>query len=117
MGLDYVKLGGDSKEVVRGILRRANVVIATGRASLEAMACGAAVVIADDRAYQGPLIDCSPFDSMKRNYSGRGGIDATSGNMRMAIDEAIGRGNIRSHVEKHHDAKEITKRILECLHS
>jgi glycosyltransferase involved in cell wall biosynthesis len=111
-GLSYAHLRGDTPEVVRDTLQRASVVVATGRAAVEAMACGAAVVIADDRPYQGPLLDPDPIGAMTRNYSGRGGFVPTREAMRQAIEAA--RGDLRAHVEAHHDVRRVTARILEC---
>lgn len=113
-GLGYAHLRQESSEVVRDTLRRSAVVIATGRAAVEAMACGAAVVIADDRPYQGPLLDPDVIGAMKRNYSGRGGFVPTADQIRAEIELAMERGCLRSHAEEHHDAREITKRILDC---
>ena len=114
-GLGYAHLRGESPETVRHVLQRAEVVVATGRAACEAMACGAAVVIADDRPYQGPLFDPNPIDAMTRNYSGRGGREATEQNVLGGIADALERGSLRAHVEQHHDARDITARILECI--
>lgn len=113
-GLEYMHLRAETPERVREVLKQSAVVVATGRAAVEAMACGAPVVIADDREYQGHLLDPDPFAAMRRNYSGRGGIAATPPAMRQAIDAAIARGSLRSHAEQHHDARAIVREI-ECL--
>lgn len=113
-GLGYVHLRTDTPEVVRDTLQRAAVVVATGRAAVEAMACGAAVVIADDRPYQGPLLDPDPIVSMTRNYSGRGGCVCDRYSIEIALAAALRRGSLRAHVEAHHDVRRVTARILEC---
>lgn len=114
-GFAYAHLRDESPEVVRDTLQRSAVVVATGRAAVEAMACGAAVVIADDRPYQGPLFDPNPMDAMRRNYSGRGGVEATQQNVLGGIADALERGSLRAHVEQHHDAREVTRKILALL--
>ena len=113
--LSYVHLRNECPEIVRDRLQRASVVIATGRAAVEAMACGAPVVIADDRPYQGPLLDTDTLGAMARNYSGRGGVVPTPEWMRDVIGVARERGSLRAHAEAHHDAREVTARILDCL--
>ena len=105
-----------TKETYRGVLealRQSAVVLATGRAALEAMACGCAVIIADHRhQYQGALFDPDTLGAMHRNYSGRGGITPTAQNIETAIREATQTGSLRAHVEQHHDAVKIAAEIL-----
>ncbi len=113
-GLEYRHVRAETPERARDVLRESAVVVATGRAAVEAMACGAAVVIADEREYQGPLLDPDPLAAMTRNYSGRGGIAATPPAMRAAIGAAIERGSLRRHAEQHHDAH-IIQREISCL--
>lgn len=112
--LSFTHLHDATPEVVRDTLRKAAVVVATGRAACEAMACGAAVVIADDRQYQGPLLDLNTTGAMARNYSGRGGAIPTPQTMLAAVVRAMEVGSLRSHAEAHHDARHVTARILEC---
>lgn len=97
---------------VRDSLRRAHVVIATGRAVVEAMATGVPVVIADHRGYQGPLLSLDTEGQMARNYSGRGGEAPTRESLDQAIDAAIERGSLRAHAEKHHDVRQIVDGLL-----
>ncbi|MBB1060424.1 glycosyltransferase [Marilutibacter spongiae] len=100
---------------LRHMLRRSVCVLATGRAALEAMACGVPVVICDHRsAYQGPLLDPDTLGSMARNYSGRGGVEPTPEIVAEAVQAAVGRGSLRDHVAQHHDAGTVTKQILEA---
>ena len=114
-GLQFVHLRTAGAGQVRDTLRQSRVVVATGRAALEAMACGAPVVIADDRPYQGPLLDPDTLGSRARNYSGRGGLRPTAENMNRAIDQAVQAGSLRSHVEAHHDARKIVQELLCCI--
>jgi hypothetical protein len=79
------------------------------------MACGAPVVIVDDRPYQGPLHDPATLGSRARNYSGRGGIKPTAENINHAIDAAVQAGSLRAHVEAHHDARKIVQELLCCI--
>lgn len=115
LGLHYQHIRDLSPHAVRDALRRSAVVVATGRAALESMACGAPVVIADDREYQGPLMHAGDIiECMKRNYSGRGGIVPDPKSMIDAITAAMADGSMRDHVIEHHDVKKITRQIL-CL--
>lgn len=100
---------------LRQVLQHSACVIATGRAALEAVACGAPVVICDHRsAYQGPLLDTDTIGSMMRNYSGRGGVEPNHENVKAEIQKAIATGSLRSHIEQHHDARKIVEELL-CL--
>jgi hypothetical protein len=112
MGLEYIHVHKDAPEAVRKVLQRSAIVVATGRAACEAMACGAPVVIADDRVYQGPLLDPDPIGAMTRNYSGRGGFVPGPAEMKAAIQAAMQRESLRGHVEQHHDARKITEELL-----
>lgn len=114
MNLAYVHLKNSDEPTVREFLRQAACVVATGRAACEAMACGAPVVIADHREYQGPLLDCDTVGAMERNYSGRGGTIATEPAIRQAINDAINRGSLRQHAERFHNSQHIAEQIL-CL--
>lgn len=116
--LPYAHLRGVSALDARAAMRKAAVVIATGRAALEAMACGAPVVIADHRsAYQGPLLGGDLEVDRRNNYSGRGGVENPSTEMLCeAIKAAMSSGfDWRGYVATFHDSREITKELLQCL--
>lgn len=114
-GMEYRHLKAQTQQECREVLWQSAIVVATGRAAVEAMACGASVIIADDRGYQKPLLDNDTTGAMQRNYSGRGGITANEVNVRQAIVDAIQhRPNYINHVYQHHDAQRITKEIM-CL--
>lgn len=103
----------DSRSV-REILRASACVLATGRAALEAMACGAPVVLCDHRsAYQGPLMDLDLEGASTRNYSGRGGVTPTPDLVRGAIVMAMAGGSRRRYVETNHNVVDIVDQILE----
>jgi hypothetical protein len=87
-------------------------VLASGRCAVEAMACGVPLVVADERHYQGPLLDPDAVGSMLRNYSGRGGVVPTTENLAAAVQAAIERGSLRAHVEKHHGAAQVVDQLL-----
>lgn len=110
--LGFAHLRKLSPVAVRDTLQRSAVVVATGRAAVEAMACGAAVVIADDRPYQGPLLDPDTLGAMARNYSGRGGVRPSAESMRRAIDAALELGSLRAHAEQHHDVRQVVEQLL-----
>lgn len=114
LGMTFRHMDGVTHAQAREALSAAACVLATGRAALEAMACGAPVVICDNRnAYQGPLLDPDLCGAMRRNYSGRGGIPPTRDNVAEAVLEAIADGSQRSWVEEHHDVREIVPQLLE----
>lgn len=113
MDLEYIHLRNASHTIVREHLRQSACVIATGRASLEAMACGVPVVIADHRSsYQGPLLDLDTEGSMARNYSGRGGVVPDYPNLTKAIIDAIDVGSRREHVERFHNVVNVVDYLL-----
>ena len=114
--LEYQHVRNLESRAVREILRRSACVLATGRAALEAMACGAPVVLCDHRsAYQGPLMDLDIETAATRNYSGRGGVMPTRQNVTGAINAAISRGNMRRYVEDNHNVVDIADQILEFV--
>lgn len=112
--LEYRHVRNLDSRAVRDILRRSACVLATGRAALEAMACGAPVVLCDHRsAYQGPLMDLDHTTAATRNYSGRGGITPTLHSVREAIKHSIKHGSRRRYVEDTHNVVDIADQILE----
>lgn len=110
-GLEYVHLKSAKPAECREVLQRSAIVVATGRAALEAMTCGACVVIADAREYQAALVDFNAAGSMSRNYSGRGGVRATPESLEIAVERALDVGPLLNHVWEHHDAKRIVDDI------
>ena len=114
LGMTYTHLRDVTHAQAREVLRGAACVLATGRAALEAAACGAPLVICDHRsAYQGALLDGSPpEETMRRNYSGRGGCAPDPRTVTAAIKLAMGSDVWRSHVVKHHDASKIAEGLL-----
>lgn len=115
LGLRYIHVQKESHEVARDILQQSAVVVATGRGACEAMACGASVVICDDRGYQAPLLDPDTLGSMNRNYSGRSGITPTAENVLEACHKAIEAGSLRGHAEAHHDVRDIADQLLKAV--
>ena len=115
LGMTYRHVGNVTHEKARDALRSAACVLATGRAALEAMACGVPVVLCDHRsAYQGPLLDPDLEGAIERNYSGRGGIVPTPENVSEAVMEAMAEGPRLDWVREHHDAREVTAQLLEA---
>ena len=120
LGLRPLRLSKDAPPRIRDILRGAGLVMASGRAACEAMACGAPVVICDNRSrYQEALLDPNIEAAMMRNYSGRGGVRPDVEPFLAAAKAALARGGAwhRVHAEKHHDAATIASQILEILHA
>lgn len=114
MGHSFKHVKSATPVQAREALHKAACVLATGRAAVEAMACGAPVAICDERNYQGPLVAYSIPSQMAENYSGRGGVVATRETVKAAIENAIRAGSQRRHVEAHHDSRKIAEQIL-CL--
>ncbi len=113
--MPYHHLRNSDPDGVRGILRKSACVLATGRAALEAMSCGAPVVLCDHRsAYQGPLMDLDIEGAMTRNYSGRGGVAPTTENVRQAIEAAMSGRSMRGRIFKHHNVETIVDQLLEA---
>ena len=112
MRLEFYHVHRATPEQAREILQASVCVLASGRAALEAMACGVPVVICDHRNYQGPLLDPDTLGAMTRNYSGRGGIEPGEHKLREAICRAMDAGSLRSHVEKNHNAVDIVRQLL-----
>ena len=97
----------------RHFLWRSLVVFATGRAALEAMACGVPTVIYDHReAYQPALMGENLNDEMKNSYSGRSGYTPSAEQVLAKTKEAIKQTNWREWVAKHHDVKQIVSQLL-----
>jgi hypothetical protein len=114
LGLEYLHVRDARPKVARELIHQAACVLATGRAAVEAMACGVPVVICDDRNYQGPLLDPDTLGAMQRNYSGRGGVVPTVPLLTGAIELAIAAGSRRAHVETHHDVRDVVDQLLCC---
>lgn len=109
LNLQYRHVKNSTPREVRDALRQSACVLATGRAALEAMACGAPTVICDDRGYMPPLLDTDLEHAMRHNYSGRGGITPTPENVLEAIKAA--KPNT-FHVAKFHLARGIALQLL-----
>lgn len=115
LGLTFQHVSAVTPEQARDALRGAACVLASGRAALEAMACGAPVVICDHRsAYQGPLLDRDIGHAMLQNYSGRGGVAPDVEAVIGAVQDAISWGDDLGHVRAVHDARKIVPRLLEA---
>lgn len=110
LGQPYRHVYNATAEEARDMLAGAALVFASGRAALEAMACGAITVIYDHRsAYQGPLADHDIERQMRNSYSGRGGINPTLPDLVEMIAQAKPR---RDWVESHHTARWIVQELI-----
>lgn len=113
LGLQFVHVRNATPEQAREAMRRAQCVLATGRAALEAAACGAPVVICDHRsAYQGPLAAPFGLSQARQNYSGRGGFAPDAESMRRMIECAMPAEGWRQYVQTHHDVREVVRQLL-----
>jgi glycosyltransferase involved in cell wall biosynthesis len=115
LGFRFVHLRKATHRQARDMMLSASIVCASGRAALEAMACGAPTVICDYRPYNsGPLI-CSDLKTARaHNYSGRGGLEFTAERAIEAILSAEKMQTPREYVIEHHDAARIAGEILEA---
>jgi glycosyltransferase involved in cell wall biosynthesis len=115
IGMPFKHVQRVNHEGARESLSRARVVIATGRAALEAMACGTPTVIYDHRAaYQGPLMDGDLSRQMRNSYSGRGGVDPSVDDLAREIERVmlIPAERWRKWVVDFHDARKIVKELI-----
>lgn len=114
LGLQFVHVRNATPEQARGMLRDAAVVLASGRCAVEAMACGAPVVVCDDRPYQGPMLDMEGEEAMPRNYSGRGGATPDVESVLRVVKSERMTTVWRAHAERHHDVRQIVPQLLEA---
>ena len=115
-GWPYRHVHGLTHEQAREALQTSVCVYATGRAALEAMACGAPTVIYDHRAaYQGPLMGPQSLTANMRNsYSGRGGKQPSQIGVQKRTEWAMQQTGWRNWVAEHHDSRRVTEGLL-CL--
>lgn len=113
LGLPYRHVKNVTHEQARQLLRSSALVFATGRAALEAMACGAPTVIYDHRStYQGPLL-CEGLERQKKNsYSGRGGAEPDLAAVVRVARARMNGGSSRLWVKACHDARKIVQKLL-----
>lgn len=114
--LEYRHVHDASPLEARELLTRAALVFASGRAALEAMACGAAVVVYDHRsAYQPPLLGMGATRQMAQSYSGRGGVRNPTP-QRVAAEAMnaleLGGAYFRQHVLTFHRASLVVAELL-----
>lgn len=123
VGHEYVHLRGGSNEQIRDALRSSRVVMATGRAAIETMACGTPVVFYDHRAeYMPPTLSTDDVAvQMAHSYSGRGpgsiagpGVASLVRAMQAAVDVA---GLERDWVKTNHDSRAVVEGLLNEVYS
>lgn len=113
LGMPYKHVRNAGPGEARDILAGAALVFASGRAALEAMACGAPTVIYDHRqAYQGPLMDDNLHRLMRNSYSGRGGVEPTLDDLLDAAGRSMDAGSRRAWVAERHDARDVVKKLM-----
>lgn len=118
LGMEYTHVHDATPRKAREILSRAQLVFASGRAALEAMACGAPVVIYDNRSsYQEALMGQERLRlNMQNSYSGRGGFEPAADDLSRRIDQALTEQDRlwRDWVVMYHDPGRIVQEIIEC---
>lgn len=118
LGLKFEKIGDVTHEVARREIQSAAVVFASGRAALEAMACGVPTVVYDNREYQGPMMCKSLVVNMMNSYSGRGGLkNPTSNDVKIAAIQAMSEHGdfFREWICQAHNADDIVEELVaEC---
>lgn len=113
LGLEFRWLKDAKPEQARATLRGAALVCASGRAALEAMACGAPTLILDHRPYNGgPLVEPDLEKAMRANYSGRGGFDPASIDLVPIARAAMATQFPRAYVAEHHDVEIVADEML-----
>lgn len=113
LGLSFLRVNNVTHLEARDYMRQASVVFASGRAALEAMACGAPTVILDHRGYNGSALCSDGLDEARRyNYSGRGGFRPRAGDGARLAKVAMAEQKPRKYVEQHHDVAVIATQLL-----
>lgn len=113
LGLNFVWLKDVDALAARDRLQKAKLVFASGRAALEALACGAPTIIADERDYNGGPLLCFDLEkAMARNYSGRGGTDPRDVDLDALAVQTMAFQKPRAYVEARHDARVIADELL-----
>ena len=111
LGMSFQQVRSARPNEAQKVLSSAALVFASGRAALEAMACGAPTVIYDHRStYQGPLLDTDLRRQMANSYSGRGGVEP---DLDMVVEAARTAWSNRDWVEEHHDVRRIVSELIE----
>lgn len=114
LGIKFRWLRNVDHKTARAVLSRATIAFASGRAALEAMACGAPTVILDHRPYNGRPLLCADIDVARRhNYSGRGGIALKDADVMAAIQTALDAPHLpETYVRRWHDAEHVVDMLL-----
>lgn len=110
LGFDWVR--NVAPTTARDAMRSAALVCASGRAALEAMACGAPTLICDWRPYNGgPLFEPNAERARRSNYSGRSGIDPRTIYLPTYAEASMAQ-DPRRYVEEHHNAQTIVGQLM-----
>lgn len=113
LGLDFVWLKNVEAKEARACLQGAALACASGRAALEAMACGAPTMICDWRGYNGRPLVCPNMDKARAyNYSGRGGVSPSDIDMGKLARETMTFQRPREYVECWHDADKVVDQLF-----
>ena len=113
--LPFIHLKNCTETEARSMLRKAALVCASGRAALEAMACGAPTLIYDWRPYNGKTLFLQCLDDARlNNYSGRGGIEPRLQTVIQEARQVMAAGSQRKYIKRWHDADMIVCEILDA---
>lgn len=112
----YIHMTNLTHSKGRDVIRRSRLVIASGRAALEAMSCGVPTLIYDHRGYNGGPLLCKDMGvAQLHSYSGRSGIRPALKDLVQAADDAFDKPEEfwREWVLNHHNAAKITQELIE----
>lgn len=117
LGFKYERITNQDQRGCYTKIGDAEVVLATGRAALEASAMGRPVLIYANSPFYGRAVDPCYKSAMRHNYSARGGCRIGLNDLALCISQAIERGGWRSQVVEHHDHRKIAAQLVEILES
>lgn len=119
-GFEYQHVHGVTMDDGKAAMQKAALVIATGRAALEAASMGKEVLLLDHRPYAGTQyggVLSQRWGVAKRtNYSGRGGLEWSPGVVQQDLQDALGfrsAEQLRGQVMGIHDPHQIVRELLE----
>lgn len=114
IGFGFRHLKEYDAEQAKKEISKSTLVLASGRAFLEAASCGVPVMICDHRStYQMPFICTDWESSLFNNYSGRGknSQQVNLENFRRGFRDCFDRGSVRERVIASHSAEQVCEQF------